>query len=76
MKFERIHYFAFLGAFVVGCVAVYLSPIEHKTVFVYPTPSNWKNLQYKDASGSCFGMKMKKVECTKDAKSIPVQNIS
>ena len=52
---------------------VYFSPVEHKTVFVYPTPSNAKNLQYKDSAGSCFGFKAKEVECTADAKSIPAQ---
>ena len=65
-----------LLSFVVGLIFVFIQPIEHKTIFVYPTPSNWKKLQYKDAAGSCFGIKMKNAACTKDAKSIPVQNIS
>ena len=37
----------FAASFVVGLVLVYYSPIEHKTVFVYPTPSNEKKIQYK-----------------------------
>ena len=73
MEFTKLHVALFIAAFVVGCVLVYFSPIEHKTVFVYPTPSNVKTLQYKEAAGSCFGFKAKEVECTGDAKSIPAQ---
>jgi hypothetical protein len=73
MKFSFLHIGLFLAAFVAGCVLVYFSPVEHKTIFVYPTPSNYKTLQYKDTSGSCFGFKAKEVACTAEAKSIPAQ---
>lgn len=73
MKFTKLHVFLFLGAFVAGCVLVYLSPVEHKTVFVYPTPSNIKQIQYKDAAGACFGFAAKEVKCDKNAKQIPAQ---
>ena len=73
MEFNRLHAGLFVAAFLVGCVMIYFSPIEHKTVFVYPTPSNVKSLQYKDSAGSCFGFKAKEVECTGEAKSIPAQ---
>lgn len=73
MKFSPIHAAVFLGAFLVGCVLVYVSPVEHKTVFVYPTPKNAKKLQYKDATGNCFGFSKKEVACTGKEKSIPSQ---
>lgn len=73
MKFSGMHILLFLAAFVVGCVLVYISPIEHKTVFVYPTPNNIKNLQYKDTAGQCHVFDAKEVKCTKDAKSIPAE---
>lgn len=73
MKIEKLHIFLFLLSFVVGCAFIYVSPIEYKTMFVYPTPSNVANLQYKDAVGNCFQFKQKEVECTGDVKSIPSQ---
>jgi len=71
MKFTKLHVFLFLGAFVAGCVLVYFSPTEHKTVFVFPTPSNVKKLQYEDSAGGCLGFTSKKVKCTDDAIPIP-----
>ena len=73
MRFTKIHVFLFLAALAVGSVLVYFSPIEHKTVFVYPTPSNVNKMQYKDAAGGCFGFKAKEVKCSDDAVSIPAQ---
>ena len=73
MKFSLIHAGVFLAAFVLGCVLVYISPMEHKTVFVYPTPKNSKRLQYKDATGNRFGFTKKEVACTGKEKSIPAQ---
>ena len=63
----------FLGSFVVGMVFVYLSPVEHKTIFVYPTPDNIKRVQYKDNAEQCFDLSAKLVDCTKGAKTIPIQ---
>jgi hypothetical protein len=73
MKFETKHFVGFLAAFAVGCVLVYASPVEHKTVFVYPTPLNFKQLNYKNANGECYRFSKKEVECTPDAKSIPAE---
>jgi hypothetical protein len=73
MQFTKLHVFLFLGAFVAGCLLVYYSPVEHRTIFVYPTPRNTKRLQYKDSVGSCFGFTAKEVKCTDNAKSIPAQ---
>jgi len=73
MKITALHVFLFLGAFAAGCVLLYFSPVEHKTVFVYPTPSNVDKLQYKDSAGQCTTFKAKEKKCTKDAKNIPAQ---
>jgi len=73
MKFELKHYGAFFAAFAVGCVLVYVSPVHHKTVFVYPTPSNVNNLQYKDSNGQCHRFSKEEVSCTAQAKSIPAE---
>jgi hypothetical protein len=73
MDFKLLHLLAFLGALAVGCVLVYMSPVEHKTVFVYPTPSNSKKIQYMDSTGSCFGFTQTEVQCNGKEKSIPAQ---
>ena len=63
----------FLVSFVVGMVFVYLSPVEHKTILVFPSPDNIKKLQYKDNAEQCFDLSAKLVDCTKGAKNIPIQ---
>ncbi len=47
----------------VGLLLVYLSPVEHKTVMVYPTPTNSKKIQYKDDADQCFRFSAKLVNC-------------
>jgi hypothetical protein len=59
----------FLVSFAVGMFFVYVSPAEHKTVFVYPSPSNIKKVQYKDDE-QCFDLSARLVDCTKGAKYI------
>jgi hypothetical protein len=63
----------FLASFAVGMVLVYFSPMEYKTVFVYPTPNNVDDLQYKDSAGQCFRFSSKEVDCTGSANKIPSQ---
>jgi hypothetical protein len=53
----------FVVSFLVGCIFVYLSPVEHKTVMVYPTPKNCKKIQYKDDADQCFQFSAKLVNC-------------
>lgn len=63
----------FLVSFAVGLALVYVSPIEYKTVLVYPTPKNVKEIQYKDSSGQCFQFEASEVKCTGSANKIPTQ---
>ena len=71
---QLIHIVLFLISFVVGCFFIYLSPVEHKTVFVYPTPKNVKKIQYKDNANQCFNFSAKLVNCKDhNVKNIPVQ---
>ena len=64
----------FIFSFIVGCFFIYISPIEHKTVFVYPTPKNVKKIQYKDNANECFNFSATLINCKgKNAKQIPVQ---
>ena len=63
----------FLASFVIGMVFVYLSPIEHKTVLVFPSLTNIKDIQYKDKADQCFDLSAKLVDCKNSAKNIPIQ---
>ena len=67
-----VYLIAFLLSFLVGAVFLYLSPMEYKTIVVYPTPSNLNQIQYKDNADNCFQFSAKLVDC-KNAKQIPVQ---
>ena len=64
---------AFIFSFIVGMIFICISPVEYKTVVVYPTPSNVDKIQYKDKANNCYKFKAKLVDCTKDALNIPVQ---
>ena len=63
----------FFVSFAVGMFLVYISPMEYKTVLVYPTPNNVREIQYKDSSGQCFQFESSEVKCTGDAHKIPTQ---
>jgi hypothetical protein len=63
----------FLISFAVGLVCIYFSPLEYKTIMVYPSPNNVNKVQYKDKANECFEFSAKLVDCTKNAKKIPVQ---
>jgi hypothetical protein len=66
----------FLAGFLVGCVMLQFSQTSYKTVFVYPTPKNYKSLQYQDAAGTCFHIKSIKTTCDGKEVNIPVQGLS
>ena len=68
---EWKHVGIFVASFALGCALLYLSPTEHKTILVYPTPFTASQLQYKDQAGSCYRFKPKTVTCSSAAKPIP-----
>jgi len=57
----------------IGAVFIYLSPMEYKTIVVYPTPSNLEKIQYKDNADNCFQFSARLVDCGKNPKKIAVQ---
>jgi len=66
----------FIISFFIGGLIVYLqSPLREK-IFVYPTPYNNKDIEYKDKNDNCFMFKYKEVKCPLDKqniKKIPMQ---
>ena len=68
-----LKYILFVISFIVGMICIYMSPLEYKTVVVYPSPANIKKIQYKDKADQCFEFSARLVDCTSNAKKIPVQ---
>lgn len=62
-------------SFAVGLFLVFLQPMEHRTIFVYPTPSNVDEIQYKDEVDNCYSFSAKLVDCSSASKisKIPPQ---
>ena len=66
----------FLFGLIIGFMFIYLSPTKTKTVLVYPTPQNYKLIQYKDRAENCFQFNPIEVTCPDDKtklKTIPIQ---
>ena len=65
----------FLISLLVGLIFTYINN-DKKKVYVYPTPSNINNIQYKDKANNCFEYSMEKVTCPSkksDINNIPIQ---
>lgn len=66
----------FLTSFAIGLFFVYVLGPEFKTIFIYPTPQNYMNTQYKDKTGQCFEFKPVKAQCPINPlsiKTVPIQ---
>ena len=66
----------FLISFALGIFFVYVMGPEDKTIFVYPTPTNSKTVQYKDGVDECFQYKATEIKCPLnpfDIKTVPIQ---
>ena len=44
----------FIVSLAIGLLFVYLSVPSPTIIYVYPTPDNVNDIEYKDKSGSCF----------------------
>jgi hypothetical protein len=66
----------FITAFAIGLFFVYVSAPKKQTIFVYPTPDNYRDVLYKDRSGMCFSFKPIETEEPTDKRLLgmfPVQ---
>ena len=76
MLTKYINIQVFIISFVIGLFFVYILGPETKIIYMYPTPSNYKNTQYKDNTDQCFSFKPTEEHCPInpfDVKTIPVQ---
>ena len=73
----RINWYAFVIAFAVGMLYVYISAPPHQVVVKYPTPFNAGKVTYVDSAGHCFQYKVEKLAaCPKDTHKIRRQLVA
>lgn len=73
--FKIINIKVFLLALFIGLIYVYIDSSKEK-ITVYPTPSNIKNVQYKDKADNCYTYELQNISCPSDKskiKEIPIQ---
>ena len=66
----------FIISFALGLFFVYVLGPEIKTIYMYPSPSNYTKIQYKDASDQCFNFTPTETKCPInpfDIHTVPVQ---
>ncbi len=73
MKF--INFKIFIISLAIGLFYVYLTVPSKKVIFVYPTPDNTDDIQYKDKADNCHKYTFTEVSCSggETLKRIPVQ---
>ena len=67
----------FIASFIFGLFCVYMIGPEAKTIVIYPSPSNYTQVLYKDKADQCFQFIPKATQCPinpLDIKTIPIQN--
>jgi len=66
----------FIISFIVGLFLIQIIGPEIKTIYIYPTPVNFKTIQYKDNANQCFNFIPKEIKCPFNPlliKTIPIQ---
>ncbi len=72
MKQFHFNIAAFIVAFVIGIIYVYIDAPKARIVVKYPTPYNANKIVYKGLNEDCYKFKAIEVECTKDAVAQPI----
>jgi hypothetical protein len=76
MKLSAIISFPiFIISLSIGLLFVYLSTPPPTVIYVYPTPDNIDNVEYKDNADNCYQFKSTEVSCMSNDNpiSIPIQ---
>jgi len=60
----------FIISLAIGIFMVYITNSPQDVIYVYPTPDNIHQIQYKDKQQNCFEYKATEVECPEDKESI------
>ena len=76
MLTKFIDFKIFFISLAIGLFFVYINQTSSTIIYVYPTPKNINQIQYKDMTGNCYEFQANEVECptNKDEiTSIPIQ---
>jgi hypothetical protein len=68
LRFIRIP--VFNVSLAIGLLFVYIFNPDKRKIFVYPSPENVNNIQYKDSTGACFEFKQTKLKCPEKESEI------
>ena len=67
---QIIHVTAFVVSFALGVFLVYTLEPTKQQVWIYASPKNASNLQYKTPDQRCFQPKIESSDCTMTAQSV------
>lgn len=70
--FKYINFPVFIISLAFGLFAVYVTVPDTRKIYVYPTPDNIQQLQYRDKTNTCFSLRQEDVECPKNDSDISV----
>jgi hypothetical protein len=76
MLLQYISLPVFFASFILGLIFIYTIGPDVKTIYVYPTPTNYSKIQYKDKTDQCFQFKPNETHCPINPlaiKTVPVQ---
>lgn len=66
----------FIISFTIGLFVVYMTAMDTKTIYVYPTPENQELMLYRDKANQCFAFEQTEVPCPAnplEISKIPIQ---
>ena len=68
----KFNIIAFIIAFLLGLMYVYLAAPKVKNIIKYPTPFNSNKIIYKSYSDMCYKYNAEEVKCTNRAINQPI----
>ena len=76
MIYKYISIPLFLSSFLIGLFCIYITGPEIKVIYKYPSPSNYKDILFKDKVDQCFQFTPVDTTCPINPlsfKTVPVQ---
>jgi len=71
-KVFRFNYIAFIFAFALGILFVYISTPKQKIIIKYPTPYNSNKIVYKNENDFCYKYEVNEIKCNDKAIDQPI----
>jgi len=71
-KIFKFNFIAFIIAFAIGILYVYISTPKPKIVIKYPTPYNSNKIVYRNDNDICYKYQVEEIKCTDKAIEQPI----